>query len=151
MLHGVVVEEIAGLEVVGGVENDVGSLQQIMNVAGNEICDVSMDLDLAVEGRDLALCRVGLGTRIARVRLVEEDLALQIALLDKVAVDEGQGSHAAARQQTCCRRPGGAHAHHGHMGALDPGLALGTNAGEQDLARVPFLHGLRRRRHLSVV
>ena len=122
-----------------------------MDVAGNEVCDMSANLDLAIEGRDFALRRVRLRTRVARVGLVEKDLALQIALLDEIAIDEGESSHARARQETCRSRPSGADADHGHVGALDPGLALGANAGEQDLARVPFLHGLRRSRHLSVV
>ena len=94
---------------------------------------------------------IRLGTRVAGVGLVEEDLALQVALLDEVAVDEGERTHAGARQQACRCRTGGADANHGHMGALDPGLARGTNAGEEDLARVPFVRGLRRSRHLSVV
>jgi hypothetical protein len=89
LLDGVVIDEVAGFEVIGGVEDDVRFAQELMNIGGNEVGDVGADLDFAVEGGDFAAGGFGFGESFAGVGLIEQDLALQIAFFDEVAVDEG--------------------------------------------------------------
>ena len=99
MLDGVVVEEITGFEVVGGVEDDVGGGEEFVDVGGDQVGDVGKDGDRGVEEGDLAAGGLGFGEGVEGVGLVEEDLTLKVGGLDEVAVDEGEGSDAGAGEQ----------------------------------------------------
>ena len=46
LLDGVVVDEIAGFEVVGGVEDDLCGGEQLGDVGGDEVGDVGVDGDV---------------------------------------------------------------------------------------------------------
>lgn len=122
-----------------------------MDIGGNDVGDVSADLDFAVEGGDFAAGGFGFREGVAGVGLIEKDLALQVALFDEVAVNEGEGSDAGSGEEAGSGRPGCAYADYGHMGTFDSVLTLGADGGEEDLARVPFADGLGRDGHLSVV
>ena len=69
LLDAEVVEQVAGFEVVGGVEDDVDGLgvagEQLGDVAGDEVGDVSVDGDGGVEARDVAASGGGLGKALA--------------------------------------------------------------------------------------
>jgi hypothetical protein len=53
MLHGVVVNEIAGFEIVGGVKNEIGLAQQCLGIFRREVGDLRLHLHVRVEGCDL--------------------------------------------------------------------------------------------------
>src|ERR1700679_3727934 len=59
LLDAVVVEEVAGFEVVGGVEYEVGGAEEFVDVGGDEVGDVGMDGDGGVEEGDLAAGGLG--------------------------------------------------------------------------------------------
>jgi hypothetical protein len=115
LLDGVVVEEVAGLEVVGGVEDDVGWGEELVDVGGDQIGDMGKDSDRGVEESDLAAGGFGFGERQESVGLVEEDLALEVGGLDEVTVDEGEGSHTGAGEERGCGGPGGSAADDGYV------------------------------------
>ncbi len=104
LLDAVVVEEVAGFEVVGGVQNQIDrdpvrGGEDLVDVGGNEVGDEGVDGDGRVEEGDLAAGGFGFGEREEGVGLVEEDLALEVGGLDEVAVDEGEGSDAGAGEE----------------------------------------------------
>ena len=136
MLDGVVVEEVAGFEVVGAVEDDVGGGEEGVDVGGDEVGDVGVDGDAGVESGDVAAGGFGFGESFAGVGLVEEDLALEIGGLDKVAVDEGERANAGAGEEAGGGGAGGAYSDNRNMGAKETLLAGGADGGEEDLAGV---------------
>lgn len=89
MLDGVVVDEVAGFEVVGGVEDDLGWGEEFVDVGRDKIGDVGVDVDGGVEEGDFAACGLGFWEGLEGVSLVEEYLALEVGGLDEVSVDEG--------------------------------------------------------------
>ena len=114
-MHRVVVEQIAGLEVVGAVEQQVRAGQQLVDIGWNQVSDGGVDRDLGVDGGDLAAGGLGLGQRGQGVGFIEQDLALQVRGLDEVAVDQREMADAGARQQRGRSRSRGAAAHHRDM------------------------------------
>lgn len=136
LLDAVVVEEVAGLEVVGGVEDEVGGGEELVDVVRDEVCDVRVDGDVGVEEGDLASGGLGFGERVAGVGLVEEDLALEVGGFDEVAVDKGEGADAGARQEGGGSGSGGSDADDGDVGGGEEMLAGGSYAGEENLAGV---------------
>ncbi len=67
LLDGVVVDEVAGFEVVGCVENDVGGGEELVDVGGDQVGDVGVDGDGGVEECDLAAGGFGLGQGLESV------------------------------------------------------------------------------------
>ena len=82
--------------------------EQFFDVVGCEVGDVGFDFDFGVEGANLAGGGDGLGQRLGGVGLVEEYLALQIAGLHVVAVNDAQVADSGTREQGRQRRAGGA-------------------------------------------
>ena len=72
--------------------------------SGHQVGDVGVNCDAGVEARDVSARGFGLRQALAGVGLVEEHLALQVGRLDEVAVDQGKGADAGAREQAR-RRP----------------------------------------------
>jgi len=134
LLNGVVVEQIAGLKVVGGIEDEVGGPKEIGDVGGNKIGDVGVDGDTGIEEGDLAPRRLCLGEGFERVGLVEENLALKIGRLDKVAVDKGESADTSAGEQRGRGGSRSADADDGDMSRAEPLLAENSNARKESLA-----------------
>ena len=61
LLDGEVVDKVTGLEVVGGVEDDVGSGEQAGDIGGDEVGDMRVDGDSGVELGNVAARGLGLG------------------------------------------------------------------------------------------
>jgi hypothetical protein len=94
--HADVVEQEPRLEVVGAVQDEVGAGEQGVRVVGDEVGHDPAHLDVRVQRAQVCFRRRRLGHSERDVRLVEERLALQVRLLDEVAVHHGQGGHARA-------------------------------------------------------
>lgn len=139
LLHGEVVDEVASLKVIGRVEDELATREQIGDIVGNQIGDVSADANAGVELRDLAPRGLGLGQRLQGIGFVEEHLALKIGGLDEVAIDQGEGADPGARQQRGCGCPGCSAADDRHVSCGKPGLSFGTYTGEENLAGVSLL------------
>jgi len=141
LLDGVVVEEVTGLEVVGGIEDEVGWGEELVDVGGNEVGDVRMDGDGGVEDGYFAAGGFGFGEGVAGVGLVEEDLALEVGGFDEIAVDEGEGADAGAGEEGGGGGPSGSDADDDYVRGGEKLLAGGADAGEEDLAGVAVLIG----------
>ena len=142
LLHGVVVEEITGFEVVGAVEDEVSFAEEGVDVGGDEVGDVGLDGDGGVEEGDLGAGGFGFGGGVGGVLLVEKDLALEVGGLHNVAVDEGEVADAGAGEQRGGRGAGGSDADDGDAGVGEKLLAGEADAGEQNL---PGIAGIERR------
>ncbi len=140
LLDAVVVEELAGLEVVGGVEDEVGVGKELVDVRGDEVGDVGPDADGGVEESDLAAGGFSFGEGFAGVGLVEEDLALEVGGFDEVAVNKGEGADAGTGEEGGGGGSGGSDADDGNVGGGQELLAGGSDAGEEDLAGVAGLY-----------
>jgi hypothetical protein len=77
---------------------------------------------------------------LASVGLVKQDLALQIALFHKIAVDQGQSAHAGARQQRRCGGSGSSAAHYGYVASGQALLTPLPDPGKKHLARVTLVN-----------
>ncbi|MCU1249097.1 MAG: hypothetical protein JWQ49_2126 [Edaphobacter sp.] len=141
MLDGVVVDEVAGFEVVGGVEYELGGAQELVDVGGDEVGDLGVDGDGGVEEGDFAAGGFGFGKGVAGVGLVEEDLALEIGGFDEVAVDQGEGAYAGAGEEGGGGGSGGSYSDDGDVGGAKEMLAGGSYAGEENLAGVAVVVG----------
>ena len=110
--------------------------EQLFDVVGRQVGDVRLDLDFGVEAANLAGGGDGLGQRFGGIGLVEQHLALQVAGLDVVAVDDAQVADSGARQQGSKRRSGGAAAHDGDARGRQALLAFGSDGLKENLAGV---------------
>jgi len=72
-----VVDEVAGFEVVGAVQDDVDG-QEIGGVLGDEVGDVGVDEDAGVDAGEVEAGGFGFGEGGAGVVFVEEHLALEV-------------------------------------------------------------------------
>jgi hypothetical protein len=151
LLDGVVVDEIAGFEVVGGIEDEVGGGEKFVDVGGDEVGDVGVDGDGGVEEGNFAAGGFGLGEGVAGVGLVEEDLALEVGGFDEVAVDEGEGADPGPGQERGGGGSGGSYADDGYVGGTKQLLAGESDAGEEDLAGVAVVIADGRGRRFSGV
>ncbi len=139
MLDREVVDEVAGFEVVGGVENQVGETEEFVDVGGDEVVDAGVDRDGGVEESDFAAGGFGFGEGFAGVGLVEEDLTLEVGGFDEVAVDEGESADAGTGEEGGGGGSGGSDADDGNVGGAKEMLAGGPDAGEEDLTGVAIV------------
>jgi hypothetical protein len=135
LVNAEIVDEVAGLEVVGGVEDEVGAFEQGQG-GGDEVGDVGGDGEVGVDGGEFAAGGFGFGEGVAGVGFVVEHLSLEVGLFDEVAIDEGEVADAGAGEQGCGGGSGGSAADDGDVGLGEPLLAFGADAGEEDLAGV---------------
>jgi hypothetical protein len=109
-----------------------------VDVGGDEIGDVGVNEDFRVEGGDFAAGGFGFGQGLAGVGLIKEDLALQVALFDEVAVNDGEAADAGAGEQGGGGGSGGSAAGYGDVRLGEQKLAVGTDSGEDNLALIAF-------------
>ena len=130
-----VVDEVAGGEVVGAVDDHVPALaEDALDVLGGEPLLVGLDVDVRVERLDRPLRRVDL--RLAEAVGRVDDLALEVRVVDHVRVDDPERPDAGRGE---VERGGGAEptgADQQHAGAEQPLLARLADLGDQQVARV---------------
>src|SRR5262249_16688969 len=97
-LHRRVVDQVANLEIVGPVEDQVGVFHQCQNVGAVDVGDNRLDVDAGIYRAQLASGRLGLGEVFRNIVLVEKHLALKVVGLDEIAVDQAQVADAGADQ-----------------------------------------------------
>jgi len=130
-----IVDEVAGLEVVGAVEDEVGG-EEGGGVGRDEVGDVGVDVDAGVDAGEVEAGGFGFGEGSAGVVFVEEHLALEVGGLYEVAVDEGEAAYAGTGQEAGGGGSGGSDSDDGDVGAGEELLAGGADGGEEDLAGV---------------
>ncbi len=98
VLDGEVVEEVAGFEVVGAVEDEVGLgvAEGLLGVGGGEVANEGIDGDFGVDVREAGSGGLGFGEGLTGVIFGEEGLALEIGPLDQVAVEDGEVADASS-------------------------------------------------------
>ena len=141
MLDAQVVEQEAGLEVVGAIQDDIGAAellaeQQPLGVGGAEIGHQRTDADVGVDLGQPGLGGFGLGQTGLGVGGVEEDLTLEIARFDQVAVEDGQAADPRTAQLVGDDAAQRAAADDGGVGGQQAALAVGPDAGQDGLAGV---------------
>ncbi len=110
--------------------------EQGVDVVGYEVGDMRADLDIAVETCDLSAGGLGLWSGGGGIGFVKENLALQVALLDEVAVDEDEGADTGSGKQRGRGCAGGSAADDGDCGAGKALLSFMTDGRKEHLARV---------------
>ncbi len=96
-IDGGVVDQKAGLEIVGAVEDQVDVLEQILDIGGRQIGDHRFDGHFGIHTRQPPRCRYGFGQRFGRIGFFKQELALQVGPFDEIAVDDAQPAHSGAR------------------------------------------------------
>ena len=144
-----VVDEEAGREVVGAVDDDVVAVEDVDHVVGAEADVVGDDVDVGVEQRERLLGGVDLA--VADAVDVVEDLALQVGVVDDVHVDDADRADAGRGEVEGGRRTEAAGAEQQHLRVEQLLLALLADLGEQEVALVAVaLLGGQRGRDLPV-
>ena len=132
-LDGEIVEQVAGFEVVGGVEDDVCAAEEGGCVGRGQIGDVGCDSGFGVDLGEAAAGSFGLGQGFSGVLFGEEHLTLEVGGLDEVAVDDGEVADAGPREQTGGSGSGGSAADEGNVSGGELLLASDTDGRKKTL------------------
>ena len=132
--HGRVVDEVAGREVVGAVDDQVVGLEDLEDVGRVEPLLVQHDLDVGVGLLDRLLGADRL--RLPDVGLAVDDLALQVRLVDDVEVDDPERADPGGGQVEQRGRAEAAGADDQHLGVLQPLLAGHADVRDDQVPRV---------------
>ena len=99
-------------------------------------------VDLGVHASQSPRCGHGFRQTLGGVGFLEQKLALEVAPLDKIAIDDAKPAHAGPHQDLGFHGAEGAAADDGYRSRPDPLLAFGTQRGEAALAGVTGLRGM---------
>jgi len=133
-----IIDEIADLEIIGAVEDQVGIPDQFDDVGVVNVGDDGLDVNAGVDGAELASGGLGLGQVLGNVVLVEEDLALQVAGFDEVAIDQAQVADPGADKRVGQYGPQRPAAAESDVTVQEPPLTLLADAVEAHLTAVAF-------------
>ncbi len=133
---GGVVDQVAGGEVVRAVEDEVVAGEQLQCVGGVEPDVVEPHVHQGVQCSNGVPGRLDLGP--AHVRNPVDHLALQIAQVDGVVVDDSQGSHPRGGKVEEGRRAQAAGPDDQDLGVLEPALAQRADFGNDEVAGIPL-------------
>ena len=129
-----VVDQVAGGEVVGAVQDQVVLLEQVDRVVRLQPDLVQPHLDQRVDLPDGVTRALGLGP--ADVGLPMDDLALQVRFVDDVELDDPDGPNAGRGEVQQRRRSQPACADDQHAGVLQPLLTVQAQVGDDQVAAV---------------
>ena len=130
-----VVQQVAGREVVGAVDDDVVAADDVDDVVGAEAHVVGDDVDVGVERGERLLRRVDLA--VADALDVVQDLALQVRGVDDVHVDDAERADSRRREIQGRRRPEATRAEQEDL-RLEQALLTGfAHLRQEDVAAVP--------------
>jgi hypothetical protein len=135
--HAGVVDEVAGGEVVGAVDDQVVVAEDLHDVGRVQAGVVGANRDVAVEALEHRLGRLDL--RDADGLLAVQDLALQVRQVGLVVVDDAEGADASRGEVERGRRAEAASADAEHAGVEQLLLTLLAHLRQDDLARVAGL------------
>ncbi len=129
-----VVDQVAGLEVVGAVGDDVVVLEDFERVGAGEHRVVLDDVEVRVQALEHDLGGVDL--ELADCRGGVDDLALQVACVDGVEVDEADGADSCGGEIERERSAEASGADAEDLGGLQLLLALHADLGQDQVAGV---------------
>lgn len=144
MLDAGIVEDIARLEVVRAIEDNIGRGHEGFHRIRRDIGNDALDPDGAVDSPQPLFGRARLGTVLPRISFIKQDLPVEIRPLDEIPVHETDrtdaGPHEHIGQRTAQRT-----ASHDQRPPLGkPRLPFRADFGKPFLAGVPFTHPVRR-------
>ena len=129
--HAGVVHQVTGREVVGAVANDVVTPNDLEGVVTGERCFVEIHLAVGIDLEDAGLGRFDLG--LAHPGGAVDHLALQIAVVNHVEIDNAQAAHTRRRQIEQQWRTQAAGANAKHRSGLEALLPLHPNLGKDQV------------------
>ena len=133
-LHTGVVDQVAGVEIVGAVDHQVIGAHQFQGVVAVERGVVRVDLDMRIEVQQALLGGLDLGHAQGAVAM--HNLALQVAAFHHIKVHQPQGADAGRRQVQADGRAQAAGTDDQHLGFLQVQLAFAADARQGDVAHV---------------
>ncbi len=139
--HAPVVDQVAGFEVIGGVQDDDGGAQQLRNVTRDKNRHHGPYLDTGNDRFEALLGCDGLGQGRRGIGLVEENLTLQIAALHVVAIDYRRRPTPARGEQHCLGASQSATADDDGVRLRHPELPFSADARKENLSRITIFHG----------
>ena len=113
--QGEVVDQEACRQIVGAVENEIGALCEPPRVASIEVGDFRLNVNPGVHASQVLGRGDGLGRLRASVGFCKSRLAVEVAPLDHVSVDEGKIAHPRPCEKLCGVTTQGAAADDKHM------------------------------------
>ena len=131
-----VVQQKAGLEVVGAVQNAIGTLDQGLGVAIVEVLHPVLHGYRGVDGLQAAPGGDRLGKALTNILFREQGLPLQVALLDKVPIDQAESSDACTGQRLGLHRSQSPAADDDHVAAEQAFLSGCADFRKEDLAGI---------------
>src|SRR5262249_34531945 len=134
--HAIIIDEVAGFEIIGPVEHQGGVTQQVIDVRRSQVGYYARNLHAGIDSPQSPLGSDGFGARFGSVGLVEEPLALEIAQFDVIAVDDGEASGACARKRSRLKAAESAAADDSDVRSEQTPLPFFADSGEQNLARI---------------
>ncbi len=135
VLHRKIIDKIAGLEVIGAVENKLCPFEQSFYIRWRQIGDMGFNHDFGIESSDFSGRGDGLGQRFSGIGFVEKGLPLQIAGLNVIAVNDPDCSHAGASKQGSEHGASGAAADNRNARCGQLALALGPDCRRKSTCR----------------
>ena len=134
--YGEVIEEKAGFEVIGGVEEEVDAIEEVFDVGSAYIDGEGFDLDRAVDGFEVLGGGGGFGLLRGGICFVKEPLALEVGPLDDIAVDEAEVADTGTGQGRGLEGSEGTTADDGDSGSCEASLTVGAERPETNLPRI---------------
>src|SRR5262249_17316897 len=139
--HAGVVDQVAGREVVGAVDDDVVGPEDVQGVGAGEARLVEIDLDLGVDGAAVVAGRVQVWTAVVggagEVGGAVEHLALQVGEVHHVKIDQPEPADARGGEVQRQGRAEAAGADQQDAAGLEALLALEPDLGHDQVAAVP--------------
>jgi hypothetical protein len=132
--HAGVVDEIAGREVVGAVDDHVVAAEDVERVGGGEARLVRRDVDVRVD-RGEPVAR-GVGLRAPDVVRLVEELPVQVRRVDAVVVDDADVPDAGGGEVHGHRGAEPARADDEHARSGEPALAALADPGEDEVTAI---------------
>ena len=143
---GEIVEEEAGFEIVGAIEEKIEAGEKSFGVLGRKVGDDAFDENRGVDGVKFLLRRDGFGERIASIGFVEKGLALKVGSLYEIAVEDAETADTRAGKKRSGSGANSPTADDDGACGSEALLAGFADTREENLARVSFESGVFGRR-----
>ncbi len=134
VLHGAIIGQVAGLEVVEPIDHDVRAIGIAFDIPVVDVIDDRRDVYLRIDPGDLAFRRLRFGDCIGNIPFVEQHLPLQVGELDEVAINDDQVPNPGPGQQVCSHGTERPAAKNERGGAEQFVLPLYSETGQKHLA-----------------
>src|ERR1700746_1677244 len=106
-----IINQETGLEVIGAVENQGKAGKQFDSVPGAEVGNQALDLNIGINGVQLALSGHRLWKGFGGVRFVKQALPLKVGSFDQMATEDAQAANAGRQDYLRGRSADGPAAH----------------------------------------